>query len=323
MKIAIIGAAGHYHLAQEGMRRAPDIRLVGIAPGAADEDISPLATVFPGAATFSDYRAMLDAAKPDLAVVNPIFARAARISADCLARGIHVYSEKPLATTHADLHALTDAWRASHRALGGMFNYRYAPWFIAAREAVASGEIGVIRMAHAQKSYRLGIRPDFYRDRARMGGIIPWVAIHAIDWARAFLGDCAWVSAAHSARHNRDHGDLEVSAAMLLGMEDGAIATVTADFLRPEGSARHDDDRLRLTGTRGMLEIIDGVVTLENERAKRTLPLPAAESAFLAFARAASEGSAEQFAVDALAATRVALCARDSADAQGTRIALS
>lgn len=319
MRIAIIGAAGHHHLAFDAMARDPSIALVGVAPGRIEEDISPLAG---RGALFSDYRRMLDEQKPDVAVVNPWFADAAGISIECLGRGIHVYSEKPLATTPEDLNALDAAWRASGRALGGMFNYRYAPWLRAMEEAVGAGEIGSVRAAHGQKSYRLGVRPAFYQKRALMGGIIPWVAIHAIDWALHFLGGCAWVSATHSARENRGNGELEVTSALLMGMEDGRIATVTADFLRPTGSARHDDDRLRLTGTRGMVEGIDGRVFLENEAPKRELPLPPSESAFLAFLSAIEAGTAERFALDALEATRVALAARESADAGGTRVSI-
>lgn len=320
MKIVIIGAAGHHHLALDAMAINPHIALMGVAPGRPGEDVSALAKT--GAPAFEDYRALLDGQNPDVAVVNPWFADAAGISIECLKRGIHVYSEKPLATTGEGLRQLEAAWRASGRALGGMFNYRYTPWFLAMKGAVDAGEIGPVRMAHGQKSYRLGVRPEFYKKRALMGGIIPWVAIHAIDWVLAFLGDCEWVSAAHSADFNRGNGELEVSSALLMGMKGGGIGTVTADFLRPDGSARHDDDRLRLTGTKGMIEVVDGRVFLENEAPRRELTLPPPESAFLGFLAAIENGTAEQCARDALTATRVSLAARDSADADGARIPL-
>lgn len=320
MKIAIIGAAGHNNLVLDAMALDPRLSLVGIAPGRAEEDISALADK--GAPVYRTYQALLDDVKPDIAVVNPWFADAAGVSMACLKKGIDVYSEKPLATTQAGLRELERIWRASGRALGGMFNYRCAPWFCAMKKAVDAGEIGTVRMAHGQKSYRLGIRPDFYQKRALMGGIIPWVAIHAIDWALAFLGPCEWVTASHSTRDNRGNGELEVTSAMLMGLKDGGIATVTADFLRPDGASRHDDDRLRLTGTRGMIEVIDGQVFLENEQSKRELPLPAPENAFLGFVRAIEDGTAKIYAQNALAATHVALCARDSADADGMRVAL-
>lgn len=320
MNLAVIGASGHWHLAQSAAALDPTVRITSIAPGRPEEDISALTAAFPGACVHTDWRTAIETEGLDCAVVNPWFCDAADISAACLARGLHVYSEKPLATTFAGLSTLENAWRNSDKALGGMFNYRFSPWFMAMEAAVSAGEIGTLRQIHAQKSYRMGTRPDFYKSRETFGGIIPWVAIHAIDWATAFGGDCLWTCAAHSACENRNNGDMEASSAVLMGMENGVIATVTADFFRPNGSARHDDDRLRLTGTKGMLEAADGRVWLENESPRRELTLPAPRSAFLEFATAIANGTADNFAREALRATRIALCARQSADEHGIRI---
>ena len=112
---------------------------------------------------------------------------------------------------------------------------------------------------------------------------------------------------------------MEVSSGILMGMEQERIATVTADYFRPDASARHDDDRLRLTGTQGMLEARDGRVYLENHRQRRELALTRGESAFQKFWEAACSGQAREMGRRALYATRVALAARDSADADGVR----
>lgn len=320
MNLVIIGASGHWHLIQSAMTLDPSVCVKSIVPGRPEEDISALSAAFPEARVHADWRAAIAADVLDCAVVNPWFCDAATISAACLARGLHVYSEKPLATTFSDLSMLENAWRKSGRGLGGMFNYRFSAWFMAMEAAVAAGEIGELRQIHAQKSYRMGTRPDFYKSRATFGGIIPWVAIHAIDWAAAFGGNCLWTSASHSAIENRNNGDMEASSAVLMGMENGVIATVTADFFRPTASARHDDDRLRLTGTNGMLEAMDGRVWLENESPRRELALPAPRNAFLAFAAAIADGTADTFARESLHATRIALCARKSADGHGVRV---
>ena len=318
MKCAVIGAAGHWHIVRSAIETDPSIEVVAIAPGRPEEDISGIKNAFPAAKLCADWRDVIGGC--DFAIVNPWFGDAAAISAYCLEKGLHVYSEKPLATTFADLEMLEKAWQASGKALGGMFNYRFFPWFMAMEKAVADGEIGEIRQIHAQKSYRMGVRPEFYKKRETFGGLIPWVAIHAIDWAAAFGGDCKWVSASHSAMENRGNGDMECTSAMLMGMENGVIATVTADFFRPTGSARHDDDRLRITGTRGMVEAMDGKVYLENEGAKREVSLPPMKNAFIEFAAAIENGTAEKFGYEAIRATRIALNARESADNNGIRM---
>jgi len=44
-----------------------------------------------------------------------------------------------------------------------MLNMRYEPALRAAYNAVRAGAVGEVRVLHAQKSYRLGTRPDFFR----------------------------------------------------------------------------------------------------------------------------------------------------------------
>ena len=314
MKIAFIGGSGHYSLALPAIRAREELRVVGLAKGCAQETVAGLVKNLPGVPVDEDYRAMLDREKPDLAVVNPWYCQNAEAAAECLKRGIHVFCEKPLATTLDDLAMLEAVWRQSGCALAGMFNLRGAPWFLAIRQAIEAGEIGEIRLMHGQKSYRMGTRPEFYRTRALYGGMLPWVGIHAIDWTLQLGGACHWLSASQSSLYNRGQGELESSAALLMRLDNQVVATVTADYFRPNGSARHDDDRLRVTGTRGMLEAIDGRVYLENDQPRRELELPEAQDQFAAFLDAIAANRTQGWAESAFESTRVSLLARQSGD---------
>jgi len=318
MKCAVIGSVGHWHIVRSAAEIDPSVEIIAISPGRPEEDISNLINAFPGAKVCGNWQDAIEGC--DFAIVNPWFCDAAKISAYCLGHGLHVYSEKPLATTFEDLALMENVWAASGKALGGMFNYRFFPWFMAMESAVEAGEIGTLRQIHAQKSYRMGVRPEFYKKRETFGGLIPWVAIHAIQWVTTFAGSCEWVSASHSTAENRGNGEMECTSAVLMGMENGVIATVTADFFRPTGSARHDDDRLRLTGTRGMIEVIDGEVYLENEAHKRRLPLPPMKNAFLEFAASIGTPRQADFLKEAVCNTRISLIARESADNGGARM---
>ena len=229
MRIAFIGGSGHYGLALPAIRAREDLRVVGLAKGCAQEDATGAARSLPGVPVNEDYRAMLDREQPDLAVVNPWYCQNAEVAAECLKRGVDVFCEKPLATTLDDLDMLEKAWRESGRALAGMFNLRGAPWFLAIRRAIELGEIGEVRLLHGQKSYRMGVRPEFYHTRALYGGMLPWVGIHAIDWTLQLGGACRWLSASQSSLYNRSQGELESSAAVLMRLDNQVIATVTAD----------------------------------------------------------------------------------------------
>ena len=69
-----------------------------------------------------------------------------------------------------------------------------------------------------------------------------------------------------------------------------------------------------MTGTKGMLEAVDGRVWLENDAPRRELPLPEAADCFGDFLRAILAGEDPVWAERALEATRVSLLARMSAD---------
>ena len=323
LKMAIIGQEGHYNYALEGLAERNDIKLCAIAPGQPDGDITALKqrTAPFSPRIYANHGELLAAERPDIAVINPVFCYTADITMDCLRAGAHCFSEKPVATELHNLDALRECYAHSGRALCGMFGIKGEPWFQALKAAVNAGEIGEVRQIHGQKSYRMGTRPEFYSKRALFGGLIPWVAIHAVDWAIEIGGHCQSVAASHSTRANRGNGEMEATSALLMELDNGVIATVTADFLRPTASARHDDDRLRVTGTQGMIEAIDGKAYLENDKPRRELELPARESYFSRFVDAILDGSAEPLAQEAFEVTRVCLLARQSAD-EGTRISI-
>ena len=323
LKMAIIGQEGHYNYAMEGLAERNDIKLCAIAPGQTGGDISALKqrTAPFSPRIYANHGELLAAERPDIAVINPVFCYTAGITMACLRAGAHCFSEKPVAAELHDLDALRECYAHSGRALCGMFGIKGEPWFQALKAAVNAGEIGEVRQIHGQKSYRMGTRPEFYSKRALFGGLIPWVAIHAVDWAMEIGGHCQSVAASHSTRANRGNGEMEATSALLMELDNGVIATVTADFLRPTASARHDDDRLRVTGTQGMIEAIDGKVYLENDKPRRELELPARESYFSRFVDAILDGSAEPLAQEAFEVTRVCLLARQSAD-EGTRISI-
>lgn len=322
MRIALIGITGHIEYVFKTAQMRQDVHIVSAAPGNKEENFSSfvqrLCEKRSVIRIYDDWREMLDREKPDVVSVAPWFCHCAEIAVECLSRGIHVYSEKPLATELCMLDKLQAAWEKSNCALDGMFGLRYTPWFQAVHQAIEDGEIGIVRQIHAQKSYKLGRRGELYKKQSLYGGILPWVGIHAMDWAMQLGGDCQRVHAFHSRQYNREHGELEVSSAALLELQNGVIATVTADFLRPTGALRHDDDRLRVTGTDGMIEVVDGSVFLENEQRRRKLVLPQESAPMNDFIDSIGTERSRLLTMQALGVTRAALMARDDAD--GNRI---
>ncbi|MDQ8020595.1 MAG: Gfo/Idh/MocA family oxidoreductase [Moraxellaceae bacterium] len=325
MKVCIIGGSGHYQYVLDGLAGA-QVSLVGYAPGVADEKLEKLESALKAAGVeaprFARWQDMLDELRPDIVVVNTWFGACAAISMECLRRGHHVYAEKPLATTLDDLHALRAVYLEGLGAqLGAMFGLRYVPAMYSAWRFVRAGGIGAVRMVGAQKSYRLGRREVFYHTRDSYGGTIPWVGAHAVDWVRWFAGaEFERVTALHSTQGNRGQGEVEVTAACLFAMAGGVIGHVNLDYLRPDSQRRHDDDRVRVVGTEGVLEVRDGQVTMWREGAAEAvqLQLESPPQCFADFVAGLRGQGCLVSAEDAFAVTEASLLARQAADAGGT-----
>jgi predicted dehydrogenase len=321
IQVCIIGSSGHFGYVLDGLREVPEARLVGVAPGSPGETMDK---VLAGASRlgaaprlFDDCLDMLDELRPDVAAVACHFGDHARVAAEVLKRGIHAFVEKPVATTYSDLRMLRDVYAAGDARLAAMFGSRQMPHFRTARQAVREGAVGDIRLIQAQKSYRLGTRDAFYRQRSSYGGTIPWVGSHAIDWVRWIGGETfESVLAMHSTRDNKDHGELETTALCHFRMTNEVFASVSLDYLRPPTAPSHGDDRIRIAGTEGVLEVRDGRVLLMNGREPgiRELPLLPKEDLFPAFIRQLDEEDGRVSAEDAFAVTEACLKARQSAD---------
>ena len=263
----MIGSRGHFSYVLTGLDDRPDVELAGVSPGVEGDSVEGiLAWCGKNGRTpevVPDYRDMLDRFLPDVVCVDGPFERHAAMCIEAFGRGIHVFSEKPVATTLSDLAAL----RAAHAKAGvhfaGMMGLRYDPAFYAAWEQVRQGAVGDVRMVNARKSYKLGERPEFYRHRDSYGGTIPWVGSHGIDWILWYAGaQVTSVCARHSTVGNRGHGELEATAICQFELERDILATLSIDYLRPMAAPTHGDDRVRVVGTEGVIEVRDGGVFL-------------------------------------------------------------
>jgi predicted dehydrogenase len=322
VRICIIGSSGHHGYALDAIKNDSDCQLVGIAPGSEGENIDGLqekiSRIGLQAPVYEDYRAMLDELKPDIAVVNCYFGDHAKVALEVLKRKIHIFIEKPIATTLEDLELVKKEYENSGVHLAAMMGIRYKSHFLTAWEAIKQGSIGKVRLMNAQKSYKLGSRSEFYKHRESYGGTIPWVGSHAIDWMYWLSGEkFVSVYASHSKQYNRDHGDLEVTALCHFTFTNEVFGGVNIDYLRPATAPTHDDDRIRIAGTEGVIEVRGGKVYLINNEAEgeQELPLLPEKNIFADFLRQVrGEGKCMVSAEDSFAVTEACLKARLSAD---------
>ncbi len=268
MRLAFIGGHGHHYLraalSDSGLSVERPVPVAG--DGVDDEKAEAFAATLGDTLWFDDARVMLEAARPDVVSVGAVYALNGEWAAAALEREVAVVSDKPVAASWemlARLRALTDGTR---RLLLTEFPFRALPEFRAARAAVADGLIGEVVLATAQKSYRFGTRPPWYDDRSLYGGTLLWIASHGIDVLRFTTGQSLrplWGRQGNLSRPA--YPTMEDHVACAFALENGGSGLVHADFLRPASAKTHGDDRLRLAGSKGMVEVRDGRCLLTTE----------------------------------------------------------
>jgi predicted dehydrogenase len=114
--------------------------------------------------------------------------------------GKHIWIEKPVGLTTEDARAVADA--VAEAGVQGTvgFNYRNAPAVEAARELIASGEIGTVTHVRIRLFSDYAAHPEgaltWRYERERGGsGVLGDLASHGTDLARHLLGDIASLTA--------------------------------------------------------------------------------------------------------------------------------
>ncbi|MGW2284385.1 Gfo/Idh/MocA family protein [Streptomyces phaeochromogenes] len=114
--------------------------------------------------------------------------------------GKHIWIEKPVGLTAEDARAVANAvTKAGVQGTVG-FNYRNAPAVAAARELIASGEIGTVTHVRIRLFSDYAAHPEgaltWRYERERGGsGVLGDLASHGVDLARFLLGEIASLAA--------------------------------------------------------------------------------------------------------------------------------
>ncbi len=181
----------------------------------------------------------------------------ARDAIACLEAGRHVYAEKPCALTEKELDAIVEASCRTGRRFHEMAGTAFAQPYLSMRRIVADGIIGDVIQILVQKSYPSGDwRP---LDEDVDGGLLLQVGIHAARMVEHVAGArIASASAVQTRLGNPRGGDLRMAAAIMIGLEGGGVATITCNYLNPRGFPSWGNETLRIFGTKGMVEAVDG-----------------------------------------------------------------
>jgi predicted dehydrogenase len=323
VRLGMIGFDGHPEEILHHLPRLPDVELVAYAIDGTDPAALASNRKDPAvqkARSFDTYESLLESEKLDLvAVCNNNGRRCAAILA-CAAKGIHVIAEKPLAMTAADLAKVKKAYTPPQLRLSMLLPMRFDPPYLALKAIVDSGEIGEVAQITGQKSYQLGARPEWQKHSSTYGSTMLWIGIHMIDLMRHCSGrEFVEVAGYQSHVALSGYAEMENVTASVYKLDNGGVANLYMDYLRPAAASGHGDDRLRLAGTTGIAEYMESLgvtVMSENSKPRVISSLPEPRSVFLDFIESVYLGKAQSLSLDDIYRVNEITIATHNASAQ-------
>jgi predicted dehydrogenase len=257
IKVALVGLVGHSGTVLNPLNELPDVEVVAFAaPDPKEVARARRNPRLANARMYDSYSAMFNEERDlDIAAVcNDNGARAGAILA-AADRGLHVIAEKPLALNRRDLAKIRQTLASKQRKIGMLMEMRYAPHYWAMRQIVSAGELGDVAQIASQKSYKTDTWPEWKSKRSTYGATIPWIGIHMIDLMRFTTGREYREVMSFASHVGMPHlGEADNVTASIFKLDNGGVANLRMDYLRPDRAPSHGDDRLRIAGTKGVLE---------------------------------------------------------------------
>lgn len=166
------------------------------------------------------------------------------------AAGKHILCEKPLAIDAAEAQQMVDECARRGVTLMEAFMWRHQSRVACARAMLAAGELGDLRLVKMDFSFDID-RSDWRLHPARGGGAVYDLGCYGVNAARLFAGAEPSEVEAHARLHCPG---VDMTLGMLLRFPNDVTALLDCSFECPYRN------RIELVGTRGALELPDGVL---------------------------------------------------------------
>lgn len=250
IRLAMVGL-GRFALAHARIwSQLEEVEVVAVCDRSPDA-FAAFEPLFPEARRYADWKEMIDAEPLDaLDVLTPEHLHAGPVL-HALAAGLHVFVEKPLASTPAEAERLVRAAEASGCVLTVGHVLRFDARYAEAKARIARGEAGTIRSIYAKRNNGKAFFPIYNR-------ISPVfiLGIHDIDMMHWLLEDdvCEVTAARSFSGPGQPTEDLIWA---MLKFSRGAIGILENNWLLPAGAASFADVRTEITGDDGSLIVRD------------------------------------------------------------------
>lgn len=268
LRVATVGAGYFSRFQYDGWQRmAGDglVELVGLAnrsPARGADTAKRLGI----ARTFGSVEQLIDATRPDLLdIITPPQTHRAFVRA-AVERGVPAICQKPFGVDYADALAMTEGAEAAGVPLIVHENYRWQPWYRAAKRLIDEGGLGGLHTIAFRLRPGDGQGPRAYLDRQPYFQTMPRLlvvetAIHWIDTFRFLMGE---VQAVY-ARLRRINPVIagEDAGYLLFEFDGGATGLFDANRCNdhPAADPRRTMGECWIEGSRGVLRL-DGEAQL-------------------------------------------------------------
>ena len=223
--------------------------------------------------SYASFDDLLADDRVDIVAIGNYYAARGAMAIRALAAGKHVIADKPLCTSLEELETIREFAKNKGLSVGLMLDLRDNGNVLRAMELINGGTIGHINNIRFNGQHPLlyGVRPGWYFEEGKHGGVINDIAVHGIDLVRAFTGaDVASVIGARCWNfYAKEHPVFYDSAQFVLQMTNGCGVIADVSYASPDshGYTLPTYWSFEVNGERGILSFScasDGVTAFLN-----------------------------------------------------------
>jgi predicted dehydrogenase len=254
----------------------PGVELVGLSDPSTDI-LAHRAAALGRPPTFTDYRAMLAAVRPDFVIALGRHRGMAETAHYLLDHGLPFLMEKPMGIDAGEVRGVADKAAAKGAFAAVPLYQRFHPFVARAREMLAQGRFGPLSHLYFRVNRPTSARypawgSPWMLDPAEVGGgCLRNLGSHGLDLFLHLTGEGARVTGAqvsHAALGQR----VEDYASVLVRSAGGVLGTVEVGNTVPRDAT---DGEWKVAGRDAILRLVDGtmrIVTAEGEETVAAVP---------------------------------------------------
>lgn len=219
---------------------------------------------FPSLLEVGDKAALLTDPTADFMVCAAVPCDRAGLAIEAMQHGKDVLMDKPGVTTQADLTLLQQTVAQTGRIFSICFSERFlVPAAMVALRLIRDGAIGRVVQTAGFGPHRLNrpLRPDWFFDPVRNGGILADIASHQIDQFLVFTGSDdarivnSTIGIVDDPRLDRPAQASFENFGEIVLRSERAAGYCRVDWFTPDGLPTWGDGRLTVIGTEGSIEL--------------------------------------------------------------------